>query len=347
MSNTRRLSRRSSSLVALAAVAILVALGGSSAAHALNQARLYGTITDENEKPVEGVLLTVTTPEQPSFKLEVRSDAKGNWAVTILDATKSYNYKYEKPGHQTMQQDFKVPIGTNARKDFQMLSDAEAIKRGAVDGRDHGFERGALGLIINKPSDLHLKHLFDKVDLPLRRPDLSDALVFHGGPVQTERGFVLHEPLAAARSGADDSTYASTMVIPGGLEMTTSRDVLEAVKASVTPKVIDCPNPASGKSEIAAVAKDGIQVLAISCDPMYALRAWADADGYFFPLLSDFWPHGAVTRDYGVFDESGGMPVRGTFLIDATGTIRWTLINPPSVGRDFSGLQEALRELRA
>lgn len=92
---------------------------------------------------------------------------------------------------------------------------------------------------------------------------------------------------------------------------------------------------------------DDLHLLTISCDPTYALRGWADAKGYFFPLLSDFWPHGAVTRDYGVFDESGGMPVRGTFLIDATGTIRWTLINPPSVGRDFSGLQEALRELRA
>ena len=95
---------------------------------------------------------------------------------------------------------------------------------------------GSLVMIINKPSDLHLKHLFDKVDLPLRRADLSDALVFHGGPVQTERGFVLHEPLAAARSGADDSTYASTMVIPGGLEMTTSKDVLEALSTGAGPR---------------------------------------------------------------------------------------------------------------
>ena len=54
-------------------------------------------------------------------------------------------------------------------------------------------ERGALGLIINKPSDIDLKGLFAKVELPLRREDLSDAPVFHGGPVQTERGFVLHE----------------------------------------------------------------------------------------------------------------------------------------------------------
>jgi len=104
----------------------------ASSAQAINQGRLYGTITDENKKPVVGVQITVTCPEVSTFKLETTSDAKGNWAVTILDATKSYNYKYEKPGHQTMQQDFKVPIGTNVRKDFQMLSDAEAIKRGGA-----------------------------------------------------------------------------------------------------------------------------------------------------------------------------------------------------------------------
>jgi putative transcriptional regulator len=95
---------------------------------------------------------------------------------------------------------------------------------------------GALGLIINKPSDINLKSLFDKVDLPLRRADLSDAIVFQGGPVQTERGFVLHEPLAAARDGVTEATYASTMVIPGGLEMTTSKDVLEALSTGAGPR---------------------------------------------------------------------------------------------------------------
>ena len=102
--------------------------------------------------------------------------------------------------------------------------------------------RGALGLVINKPSDINLKTLFDKVELPLQRPDLSDAPVFQGGPVQTERGFVLHEPIivpvaAADRSeGKDESPYASTMVIPGGLEMTTSKDVLEALASGAGPR---------------------------------------------------------------------------------------------------------------
>ena len=95
---------------------------------------------------------------------------------------------------------------------------------------------GALGLIINKPSDINLKSLFDKVDLPLRRADLSDAVVFQGGPVQTERGFVLHEPLASAQDGSVEATYASTMVIPGGLEMTTSKDVLEALSTGAGPR---------------------------------------------------------------------------------------------------------------
>ncbi len=101
-------------------------------------------------------------------------------------------------------------------------------------------ERGALGLMINKPTDIKLQGLFDKVELPLGRADLKDNPVFHGGPVQTERGFVLHEALLNMPppvEGADktDTVYASTMMIPGGLEMTTSRDVLEALSTGAGP----------------------------------------------------------------------------------------------------------------
>lgn len=106
----------------------------------------------------------------------------------------------------------------------------EAFSRSVVYLCEHS-ERGALGLIINKPSDISLKNLFDKVDLPLRRSDLMDAPVFQGGPVQTERGFVLHEPLPGA-----DSPYSSTLTIPGGLSMTTSKDVLEALADGAGPK---------------------------------------------------------------------------------------------------------------
>ena len=94
--------------------------------------------------------------------------------------------------------------------------------------------RGALGLIINKPSDISLKNLFDKVELPLRREDLAQSPVFQGGPVQTERGFVLHESMMPGH----ESVYASTMSIPGGLEMTTSKDVLEALSTGAGPRRI-------------------------------------------------------------------------------------------------------------
>jgi len=92
-------------------------------------------------------------------------------------------------------------------------------------------ERGALGLVINKPIDIKLKGLFEKVELPLERSDLAEQPVYFGGPVQTERGFVLHEGL-----GSEHSPYQSTLEIPGGLEMTTSKDVLEAMAAGGGPR---------------------------------------------------------------------------------------------------------------
>ena len=114
------------------------------------------------------------------------------------------------------------------------LSD-ESFSRSVVYLCEHS-ERGALGLVINKPSDMTLKSLFDKVDLPLRRDDLTQMPVFQGGPVHTERGFVLHEPIKAENDTSNESIYASTMTIPGGLEMTTSRDVLEALSTGAGPR---------------------------------------------------------------------------------------------------------------
>ncbi|MDR3454931.1 MAG: YqgE/AlgH family protein [Rhodoferax sp.] len=97
-------------------------------------------------------------------------------------------------------------------------------------------EHGALGLIINKPSDINLKKLFDKVELSLLRDDLVEVPVFHGGPVQTERGFVLHETMLTGDANSSETAYASTMSIPGGLEMTTSKDVLEALSTGAGPR---------------------------------------------------------------------------------------------------------------
>jgi putative transcriptional regulator len=94
-------------------------------------------------------------------------------------------------------------------------------------------EQGALGLVINKPIDIKLKNLFEKVELSLDREDLADEPVYFGGPVQTERGFVLHE-----RLGEEGGHYNSTLQIQGGLEMTTSKDVLEALSHGAGPKKV-------------------------------------------------------------------------------------------------------------
>ena len=97
--------------------------------------------------------------------------------------------------------------------------------------------RGAMGLIINKPAEMGMRELFDKVDLPLHRQDLLTQPVMLGGPVHTERGFVLHEPVRMADPAEDGgSIYASTLTVPDGLEMTTSRDVLEALASGAGPR---------------------------------------------------------------------------------------------------------------
>jgi peroxiredoxin len=86
------------------------------------------------------------------------------------------------------------------------------------------------------------------------------------------------------------------------------------------------------------------EVLAISCDPIYALRAFADHDGLNFPLLSDFWPHGEISRAYDVFDERTGSPRRSSYVVDREGMVRWALHNANPQGRD---LDEHLRQLTA
>jgi putative transcriptional regulator len=112
----------------------------------------------------------------------------------------------------------------------------ETFARSVIYMCEHS-SRGAMGLIINKPADISMRVLFDKVDLPLRRDDLVHNLVSHGGPVQTERGFVLHDPVLIEKTEeVGTSVYASTLMVPGGLEMTTSRDVLEALSSGAGPR---------------------------------------------------------------------------------------------------------------
>jgi len=85
----------------------------------------------------------------------------------------------------------------------------------------------------------------------------------------------------------------------------------------------------------------GVEVLAISTDPPYALKAYAQTEGYEFALLSDFWPHGAVAQKYGVFNESAGMAVRGTFLVDTGGILTFCEINERGQVRDQSAWRRA------
>jgi putative transcriptional regulator len=113
------------------------------------------------------------------------------------------------------------------------LSD-ELFGRSVIFMCEHS-ERGALGLVINKPSDILLPGLFQKIDLPMGRDDLTTLPVFQGGPVQTERGFVLHEAIDTENG---ESVYASTLSIPGGLEMTTSKDILEAMASGAGPRKV-------------------------------------------------------------------------------------------------------------
>jgi peroxiredoxin len=88
-----------------------------------------------------------------------------------------------------------------------------------------------------------------------------------------------------------------------------------------------------------------VQVVGISCDPVHTLRAFAEAEKYTFPLLSDFWPHGAVAQQYGVFNDKAGMANRGTFLVDVEGVLRWSVVNGPGEARPFAAYREAVAAL--
>jgi mycoredoxin-dependent peroxiredoxin len=86
----------------------------------------------------------------------------------------------------------------------------------------------------------------------------------------------------------------------------------------------------------------GATLLALSCDPMFSLKAWAEEERFGFALLSDFWPHGEVARRYGVLDETDGHALRGSFLIDAAGRIVWSTVVGRSDRRDIDAHRAAL-----
>jgi len=91
--------------------------------------------------------------------------------------------------------------------------------------------------------------------------------------------------------------------------------------------------------------RDDLVIAVASCDSIYTMKAWADTHGYRAPLLSDFWPHGQVAREYGVFNPHEGLATRGTFLIDADGVVRWSVVNPKGHARDIADYRREITAL--
>lgn len=90
---------------------------------------------------------------------------------------------------------------------------------------------------------------------------------------------------------------------------------------------------------------DDVQVLTVSVDSVFAHKVWAEREGYEFPLLSDFWPHGAVASAYGVFNDERGIANRGTFVIDREGVVRFAEMNMPGEARDQDAWRKALESV--
>jgi peroxiredoxin len=103
------------------------------------------------------------------------------------------------------------------------------------------------------------------------------------------------------------------------------------------------------RGELAALRDDhdrfvdlGVRVLGVSCDAMFTLRAYADAEGLPFDLLTDHWPHGAIARAYGVFDAEAGCALRGTFVLDTAGVVTWRAVNGIEEPRDLADVLDRL-----
>ncbi|GAA0476849.1 putative peroxiredoxin (thioredoxin reductase) AhpE [Paractinoplanes deccanensis] len=100
---------------------------------------------------------------------------------------------------------------------------------------------------------------------------------------------------------------------------------------------------AAVRDNLDAFQNERVQVLAVSVDSVYSHKVWASQEGFDFPLLADFWPHGEVARAYEVFHEEGGMANRGTFLVDPAGTIQYSEMIGPGESRDVKAWLAAVR----
>ncbi len=101
------------------------------------------------------------------------------------------------------------------------------------------------------------------------------------------------------------------------------------------------------RDELPSFEGEAVQVVGISIDSPFTLKSWAAQEGYLFPLLSDFWPHGEVAKQYGAFNEVAGMANRATFLIDKQGVVRFAEVNQPGQARDQEGWRKAVTALAA
>jgi peroxiredoxin len=99
------------------------------------------------------------------------------------------------------------------------------------------------------------------------------------------------------------------------------------------------------REDFPEVSRDDVELITVSVDSLYSHRVWAEQENFQFPLLSDFWPHGAVAKAYGIFDADRGVAVRGTFVIDKQGVVRWKVVNPIPQARDIADYQKALAAL--
>lgn len=99
------------------------------------------------------------------------------------------------------------------------------------------------------------------------------------------------------------------------------------------------------QNDLDLLQNDRVQVLGVSVDSPYTQRVFADRDGMKFPLLSDFWPHGATAQEYGIFDDKAGVATRATFLIDGEGIVRWRTLSDIGHPRDHASYHQALAEL--
>ena len=99
------------------------------------------------------------------------------------------------------------------------------------------------------------------------------------------------------------------------------------------------------RDDLSSFQNDDVQVIAISCDSPFTQKVFAEQEGYKFPVLADFWPHGGAAKAYGVFDDARGCAVRGTFIVDKNGNLVWQIVNGLGDARNLVEYKSALASL--